>query len=134
MEPRFWVAQICLAKACEKLGRYEEGLECCERAWQFSGGNSEALSLAGYIHAVAGQRKRAESKLREMMTRRAEHYVPPYNVALVHAGLRQNSAALRWLEVAYAERDVHMVFLKDQKWNGLSRVAKFRQMAKRVGF
>lgn len=134
MEPRFWVAQICLAKACEKLGRYEEGLECCERAWQFSGGNSEALSLAGYIHAAAGQRKSAESKLHEMMTRRTEHYVPPYNVALVHAGLRQNSAALRWLEVAYAERDVHMVFLKDQKWNGLSRVAKFRQMAKRVGF
>lgn len=135
MESRFWVAQICLAKSYEQLGQYDEGLECCEKAWQLSGGNSEALSLSGYIHAVAGHRKQAEDKLRLMLPKGPGSYVPPYNLALVHAGLRQQRDAMKWLEVAYEDRDVHMVFLKDHKWaKSLGHVRVFRQMTNRVGF
>jgi len=47
MEPRFWVGQICAAKVYEKVGMYSEALSACDRAWDFSGGNTEALSLAG---------------------------------------------------------------------------------------
>ncbi len=58
-EPRFWVAQICLAKTYERLGHHAEALECCRSAWTFSGGNTEALSIAGYVHAVSGERAEA---------------------------------------------------------------------------
>ena len=47
MESRFWVGQICVAKVYEKLGMYAEALVACDRALECSGGNSEALSLAG---------------------------------------------------------------------------------------
>ncbi len=53
MESRFWVGQICVAKVYEKLCMYSEALVACDRASECSGGNSEALSLAGYIHAVS---------------------------------------------------------------------------------
>src|SRR5205807_1331798 len=56
MEPRFWIGQICAAKVYEKLGMYSEALAACDLAGQFSGGNSEALSIAGYVHAVSGDR------------------------------------------------------------------------------
>jgi hypothetical protein len=44
-------------------------------------------------------------------------YMPPYAVALVHAGLGDTERALEWLERAYTERDVHLIFLVvDPKW------------------
>ena len=133
LESRFWVAQICLAKSYERLGRYAEALECCRNAWESSGGNTEALSIAGYVRAVSGERTEAEQKIQELLARRKEHYVPPYNIALIFAGLRDFDAALNWLELALAERDVHLNFLRDHKWRVLRSMRRFRSLMKRVG-
>ena len=134
MESRFWVGQICLAKTCEKLGMYPEALLACDRAWEFSAGNSEALSLAGYVHAASGNRTKAEGKIQEMLERKKERYVPPYNLALVFAGLGESETALHWLGQAFEERDVHMTFLLDHKWNGMRSNAEFQKLLSRVGF
>ncbi|MGH8199385.1 MAG: winged helix-turn-helix domain-containing protein [Steroidobacteraceae bacterium] len=133
LESRFWVAQICLAKTYQRLGRYAEALECCRNAWESSGGNTEALSIAGYVRAVSGERAEAEQTVHELLARGKEHYVPPYNIALVFAGLRDLGSALQWLELAFAERDVHMNFLRDHKWNVLRSGREFRSLMKRVG-
>jgi TolB-like protein/Flp pilus assembly protein TadD len=134
MEWRFWIAHICLAKACEQHGMYNEALAACDAAWEFSGGNSEALSLAGYVHAVSGERAKAESKIQQLLEQKANRYVPPYSVALVFAGLGETESALQWLERALEDRDVHMPFLLDHKWNGLRSNEQFRQILSRVGF
>lgn len=133
LEPRFWVAQICLAKTYERLGRHAEALECCREAWMHSGGNTEALSIAGYVHAAAGERAEAQLRLDELLTRRGEHYVPPYNIALVFAGLGDTDSALHWLEAALADRDVHMNFLRDHKWDVMRSRREFRSVLRRVG-
>ena len=134
MEFRFWVAHICLAKSYEKESRYSEALAACEKAWEFSGGNSEALSLAGYIRAVTGEKPKAEAKIQQLLERKKIGYVPPYNLALVFAGLRETETALHWLEQALADRDVHMTFLLDHKWDALRSNEQFRQIVARVGF
>jgi TolB-like protein/Flp pilus assembly protein TadD len=132
-EPRFWVAQICLAKVYQRLGRNAEALECCRKAWESSGGNTEALSIAGYVHAVSGKRTEAERTIRGLLARAQEHYVPPYNVALVYAGRGEVASALHWLELAFADRDVHLNFLRDHKWNVLRSSPEFRSLMQRVG-
>ena len=134
MEPRFWIGQICAAKVYEKLGMYSEALAACDLAGQFSGGNSEALSIAGYVHAVAGDRGKAEGYIQQMMERKKERYVPPYNVALIFAGLGEHETALQWLGTALEERDVHMPFLLDYKWDAMRGDARFREIAARAGF
>jgi TolB-like protein len=134
MESRFWVGQICVAKTYEKLGMYSEALAACDRAWEFSAGNSEALSVAGYVHAVSGDRAKAEGKIQEMLERKKERYVPPYNLALVFAGLGETEPALHWLGEAFEERDVHMTFLLDHKWDGMRSNAEFQKLLSRVGF
>jgi TolB-like protein/Flp pilus assembly protein TadD len=134
IESRFWVAHICLAKAYEKKGIYPEALNACEKAWQFSGGNTEAVSLAGYIHAVAGEKEKAKGKIGQLLQQKAKGYVPPYNLALVFAGLHEREEAFHWLEQAFADRDVHMTFLLDQKWRGLRSDQRFRKLLSRVGF
>ena len=134
MEPRFWVGQICAAKTYEKVGMYSEAFTACEMALKYSGGNSEALSLAGYMHAVLGDRTEAEAKIHTMLERKPQRYVPPYNIALVFAGLGETERALEWLQQAFEERDVHMPFLLDHKWNGIRSNAQFRKLLSRVGF
>lgn len=134
MESRFWVAHICLAKSYEKQGMYSEALAACDKAWEFSGGNSEAVSLAGYIHGVSGKKAKAQAKIQQLLEQKAKGYVPPYNLALVFAGLRETDTALHWLEQGFADRDVHMTFLLDHKWDRLRSNAQFRQLMSRVGF
>ena len=134
MEWRFWIAHICLAKSYEQQGMYSEALAACDAAWEFSGGNSEALSLAGYVHAVSGEKAKAEAKVQQLLQQKAKRYVPPYSVALVFAGLRETETALEWLEQAFEDRDVHMPFLLDHKWKGLRSNEQFRQILSRVGF
>ena len=113
---------------------YSEALAACNRAWEFSGGNTEALSIAGYVHAVSGNKGKAEATIHQMLDLRKERYVPPYNVALVFAGLQEPEPALQWLEQAFADRDVHMPFLLDHKWNVISRKPQFQELLSRVGF
>jgi eukaryotic-like serine/threonine-protein kinase len=113
---------------------HSEALVACDLAWQFSGGNSEALSLAGYVHAVAGDSAKAEQYIHQMLERRNERYVPPYNVALVFAGLGETERALHWLGQALEERDVHMPFLLDHKWDEMRSTTEFQKLLERVGF
>ena len=134
MEPRFWVGQICAAKVYEKLQMYSEALAACEQAWEFSSGNTEASSVAGYVHAVTGDTTKAEGKIHEMLELRKQRYVPSYNIALVYAGLGATEAALQWLQQASEEHDVHIPFLLDHKWDGLRSNEQFRQLLARVGF
>ena len=47
IEPNFWIGQIVLGRSYERLGHYEQALKACRKAAEFSGGVSEATSLAG---------------------------------------------------------------------------------------
>jgi DNA-binding winged helix-turn-helix (wHTH) protein/TolB-like protein/Flp pilus assembly protein TadD len=133
LEPNFWVGQITLGKSCERAGRYEEALEAFRKAEEGSGGISELISLSGYAHAAAGRRAEAERALRELEAISGRRYVPPYNLALVHYGLGDSTEAFRWLERAYDERDVHMVFLgMDPKWDALRSDPHFVSLVKRM--
>ena len=133
MEPRFWVGQIFAAKVYEKVGMYSEALVACERASQFSGGNTEALSIAGYVDAVSGDRAKAEGTVHQLLELKNQRYVPPYNIALVFAGLEEREATLQWLQCAFEDRDVHMPFLLDHKWDVIRPAPQFQEILSRVG-
>lgn len=63
-----------------------------------------------------------------------DKFVPPYNIALVAAGLGDARLAFEWLEKAYEARDVHMVFLPvDPKWDAYRRDERFRSLLRRCG-
>ena len=68
------------------------------------------------------------------MERKASAYVPPYNLALVCAGLGETEAAIDYLQQAFEDRDVHLTFLLDYKWNKLRSNERFQHLALRVGF
>jgi hypothetical protein len=69
-----------------------------------------------------------------MLSLRKHRYVSPYNVALVYAGLGETESAMQWLEQAFEERDVHMTFLLDHKWDGIRSNERFQSLLSRLGF
>jgi hypothetical protein len=64
-----------------------------------------------------------------------ERYVPPYTMALVHAGLGDREAVFAALDRAYAARDIHLIFLTvDPRWDPYRADPRFGQLIGRCGF
>jgi hypothetical protein len=75
------------------------------------------------------------SRSRTLETVSKTKYVPPYAIALVHAGLEHRGAALAWLERAYDARDIHMIYLPvDPKWDAYRADPRFEALIVRCGF
>ena len=134
INPAFWVALVQLGRSYEREGRYVEALEALRKARE-SGGTTGPLAFTGYTYAVSGRREDAERVLRELRSPSEGAYVPPYNVALVHHGLGDSAEAIGWLERAYSERDVHMVFLGvEPLWDSLRSDPRFASLLERMKF
>jgi len=73
--------------------------------------------------------------LRALEATARERFVPPYALALVHAGLGDREAVFEGLGKAYDVRDVHLVFLTvDPKWDAYRSDGRFAALIARCGF
>jgi len=135
LNPEFWVAYYQLAQAYERLGHLDAALEALQQAGLFSSGNSKVISLRGYVLAKVGRTGGAEDLLHTLAAVPPEQYVPPYALALLHAGLDDQDAALECLERAYDVHDVHLVLLViDPKWDPFREEPRFLAVIERCAF
>lgn len=135
LDPEFWVGYYQLAQACEQLGENELAFEALQKAGRFSGGNSKAIALRGYLFGKLGRNGEALEVLNTLEAVSRERYVPPYATALVYCGLGQHDLAFDWLERAYQARDVHLALLQvDPKWDCLRADARFAALITLCGF
>jgi TolB-like protein/Flp pilus assembly protein TadD len=133
LDPNFWVALVNLAKVHERTGDFSAAIAALEKAAVFSGGNTEVSSMLGYVMAVTGQAERARAIISELRDLARQRYVPPYNIALIYAGLEEEVTMHEYLERAYDERDVRMTFLLDPKWDAFRPSTRFQNLLSRVG-
>jgi TolB-like protein/Flp pilus assembly protein TadD len=135
LNPEFWVAYYQLAQAYERLGQYDAALDALQKASPFSSGNSKVISLRGYVLAKLGRTGEAEDLLHTLEAVSREQYVPPYALALLHAGLNDREAAMECLERAYDAHDVHLVLLViDPKWDTFREDARLLAIIERCAF
>ncbi len=134
LHSEFWLGHLILAKVYQHTGRVAAALQELDLAFQLSEGNTEALSLKGYTLAHLGRRTEAQQVLRMLLETAQTRFVPPYNVALLLAGLGDSSAVYEWLEKARLNRDVHMVFLTvEPKWDPFRGDPSFQSLLERCG-
>jgi TolB-like protein/Tfp pilus assembly protein PilF len=127
VDPDFWIGHYMIAQVYEQLGKYELALDAVRQAGKLGGGNSKALSLRGYILAKAGYANEAREVLQTLQSIAQERYVPPYAMAMVHAGLSEKKESLEWLDRALEVRDIHVIFLPvDPKWDDFRNDARFK--------
>jgi TolB-like protein/Flp pilus assembly protein TadD len=135
IDPEFWVGHMQLGQAQEQLGNTDLALDALVSAARLSGGNSKAIALRAYVLAKAGKTEAARELLGTLETTAADRYVPPYAMALAHAGLGEKDLALQFLERAYEAHDVHLAFLTyDPKWDGFRGDRRFVDLLGRCGF
>jgi TolB-like protein/DNA-binding winged helix-turn-helix (wHTH) protein/Tfp pilus assembly protein PilF len=135
LDSEFWIGYMEQAQALAGMNRAEPALEALVQAGRFSGQNSKTVSLRGFILAKAGRVDEAREVLATLEAAARERYVPPYAIALVHAGLGERDAAFAWLDRAYTARDVHLIFLPvDAKWDEYRQDSRFTALISRCGF
>jgi TolB-like protein/Flp pilus assembly protein TadD len=135
IDSELWIGYVELAQAYEQTGEPDLAQVALTDGARFSGGNSKAISLRGYMLAKAGRVTEAREVLTKLEADAGDRYVPPYAMALVHAGLGEREAAFEWLAKAYAARDVHLIYLPvDPKWDPYRSDERFVALLAQCGF
>lgn len=135
ISPEFWIGRYHLAMAAERRGDQRLAIETLDHALASGPANSKLHALRGFVLATTDREIEARDVIRTLEEVSRTQYVPPYAIALVHAGLRDGDAALEWLERAYQAHDVHLVALPtDAKWDRLRHDARFAALIDRCGF
>lgn len=134
MDPNFWLSHINLGRAYIQTGNHAEAISELKEAGELSVGNSEALSFLGFAYAAAGKEDDARRILHQLAEQSKRSYVPPYHVAIVHAGLRENDRAFERLEQAFEKHAVDLFTLKvEPMFDGLRSDRRFGELVRRVG-
>ena len=134
LDPTFWITHLILGKVYIQQRKYPEAIAAFIKARDLSHGNSEAIASIGYAAALAGDKAKARAVLDELKGLSVQHYIPPFNVAMVYTGLGDQNEALSWLEKACEERDVRVTILKvDPRWDSLRSNPRFIAILKRIG-
>lgn len=131
LDPNFWAARQTLAIVLVKQGRYDEALLEAQKSISLSSRSNASLALLGHVYAKLGRRAEVEGVIKELEKRYANKLADGRDLAVVYAGLDDKDKAFSWLEKAFTDHSVFLVFLKleplmetlqsDPRWKELER-------------
>jgi len=99
-----------------------------------SGNGPDSLGHLGNAYARAGQVDAARKTISQLEASVQKNGVGRYEIALVYAGLGKKQEAFKWLEDAYKNQDVGLVYLKvDPCLDPLRSDPHFDELVRRVG-
>ena len=134
MDPHHPIAHSWLGTVYLQKGRFDEAISALQKGRSLSDDSSYALAQLAHGYAVAGRENDARAVLAQLTALSKRRYVSPYDIAVVHVGLRDNNEAFEWMERAYEHRS---------PWLGCLRVApqvdtlrsdlRFQDLLRRVG-
>lgn len=117
--------------ALEQKGDLDAALGEFTEAKRRSPSSTFALTAAAHVHGLAGRREQALALREELLGR---HFVPSYDLAIIHLGIDEKEEALQALEQAHDERSTWMAYLGlDPRLDPLRNQPRFEQLLRRVG-
>jgi len=130
LDANFWIAHFFAGKDYLQKRMYGEALRELRLAGDIT---SEVLATTGYVHAVSKNVGEARTILDQLRRRRSQAYVPPSHLARIHAALGENDQAFAWLDKAYEERDVWLIWLTaEPMWDSLQSDPRFGDLLRRL--
>ena len=128
LDPDYGLALSSLATIYSLTGRHDEAIAQAEPLWR------ESPQLLGFAYARAGRREEALAVLEELKTRSQERYVSGADLAMVYAGLGKHDEAFEWLEKAYEQQAINLIFLNTPSWDPLRSDPRYDDLLRRIGF
>src|SRR4030095_1101392 len=105
-------AHVILGKVYAQKGDFAKALEVLQKAVKLSGEDTVTLSVLAYAMSRAGNTIEAKKLLDDLRKTAEERYVSAYHLAEVYVGLDQKELAYKWLDRAYENRDIDLMWLK----------------------
>ena len=134
MNPSFPLAHLWLGRVFQAQKQDDAAIAEFKAAEKVLVDWPVALAALGHVYGSTGRRDEARQTLDRLRVLSNQRYVTPYGVALVHAGLGNQSAAFDSLEQAVADRSNWLVWLKlDPRLAGLRSSPRFDALVRRVG-
>jgi len=105
-----------------------------QRAIQLEPAAAENRSMLGHAYAVSGNKVQTLKVVYDLKELSKTSYVPPYNIAIVYAGLGEKDQAFAWLDRAFSERSGYLTWLTtDPQLDVLRSDPRFADLVRRVG-
>ena len=112
LDDNFMRTHLRLSLAYVQKGLYRDALNESEKVRAIAGDTPQITAQIGYVLAVSGRQTEARAAIAELKERAARQYVPPYDIALIYAGLDDKDQAFEWFEKAYADHSTEMIYFK----------------------
>jgi eukaryotic-like serine/threonine-protein kinase len=136
LEPKNPVPPQVKGRVLTALGRYRDARTAFLRAGELGavGGSDYIRAELAALDAAEGRREAAQQALVALEERAASGQLDPTMVAFVHGRLGHLDEAFGWLERAYAERSVRLVWIKvDPRFRPLSGDQRYSALVERMG-
>ena len=135
LDPDYWFANQFLTAALSDAGRYDEAVAAGEKGRAAYPENTRITSFVAHALAKAGRTAEARALLSQMLAEREREFVPPFNLAIVYAGLGEKEEAVKWIQRGIVERDPRMTFIySDPKLKFLHGDPEFDSLLRRMRF
>lgn len=134
VDPTFGVARLYLGYIyLQKPGHTPKAIAELQHAVKLMGDDAETHAALGHAYAVAGRTNEAREILNKLQTPKTGGYVSPYFLAVVHAGLGDNTGAFENLRRARDDRHPGLILLKiDPRFNALRPDPQFAELIRQV--
>jgi TolB-like protein/tetratricopeptide (TPR) repeat protein len=133
MDPEFIGAQRVLAASLIQLGRMDEGIAQLEQALTTADSNPVLLTWLAHAKAIAGCRSQAIHLVARARALEATRYVPPFHLAIAHAGLGALDEAFAALDQAWLDRDPALGSVDTEpRFEPLRQDSRYRELIERL--
>ncbi|HTE88492.1 MAG TPA: winged helix-turn-helix domain-containing protein [Terriglobales bacterium] len=132
IDPHYVNALWFMALSLEQKGQLAESIARLEKAVSLAAA-PHFEALLGRAHALAGDRKKAQNILEELITLSKRQYVSPFDIAVVYAGLGDWDSTFQWLEEAYQQRVFRIIELTLPMFDNLRSDVRWQDLVRRIG-
>lgn len=131
MDPNFVPAHTRLATAYQHKGMHEEAIAEIKKVGVLH--RRERSAHLGYAYAVAGKTDEARKVLDQLKELAKQHYVSPFDFALLYMGLGDKDQAFEWLNKTFDENPYRLSFIKvNPRFDSLRSDPRFEDLLRRM--
>jgi serine/threonine protein kinase/Flp pilus assembly protein TadD len=111
LDPNFYRVYKYLGLAYAKKSMFEEAITVFQKAKDLSAGHPAILGSLGYAYALSGRKREAQRMLNELEKKSKQQYISSIYFSTIYIGLGEKDRAFEWLEKAYNERSVWLIYI-----------------------
>jgi len=111
LNPHFLPAYLMLGFIQEGRQEFDEATAALQRALQLAPASPSIKAALGHCFSVSGKKAEAVRTMKELKALREKRYVSPFDLALLHFGLKQLDEGFEWLSKAFQDRCFELILL-----------------------